>query len=85
MGRLSDRWQVLILVAHADDDEDEQEALHIIFIFYVLDISAVLLLLRVFVVRHDCTNFQMIVSNHYDVYDDILFWSFTIYIFLYCI
>ena len=38
MGRLGDRWQVLILVAHADDDEDEQEALHIIFIFYVLDI-----------------------------------------------
>ena len=38
MGRLGDRWQVLILVAHDDDDEDEQEALHIIFIFYVLDI-----------------------------------------------
>ena len=38
MGRLGDRWQVLILVAYADDDEDEQEALHITFIFYVMDI-----------------------------------------------
>ena len=37
IGKLGDRWQVLILVAHADDDEDEQEALHIIFL-YVLGI-----------------------------------------------
>ena len=32
MGRLGDRWQVLILVAHADDDEDEQEAFAYYFI-----------------------------------------------------
>ena len=37
MGRLGDRWQVLILVAHADDDEDEQEAFTYLFILYVLD------------------------------------------------
>ena len=51
MGRLGDRWQVLILVAHANDDEDEQEALHIIFIFYVLDIPLIVDYSECYVVR----------------------------------
>ena len=42
---------MLILVAHADDDEDEQEALHIIFIFYVLDIPLIVDYSECYVVR----------------------------------
>ena len=42
MGRLGDTWQVLILVAHADDDEDEQEALHTSFLTICTGCSAVI-------------------------------------------
>ena len=45
MGRLGDRWQVLILVAHADDDEDELEAFAYCFLTICTGCSAVCMVL----------------------------------------
>ena len=38
VGRLGSRRQVLFFVIDADDDEDELEAMHIVFLLYVLDV-----------------------------------------------